>query len=84
MADDELFENLDDFGDLDEEPSFGLVEDEFPLDLMEPEPEGLSRTFKIVGALMALDAEADLQALRHGAGVAAADRRLLGQAHRRR
>ncbi|MEB2288309.1 MAG: hypothetical protein OZ934_09375 [Anaerolineae bacterium] len=54
MADDELFENLDDFGDLDEEPSFGLVEDEFPLDLMEPEPEGLSRTFKIVGALMAL------------------------------
>ncbi|MBP8973662.1 MAG: PPC domain-containing protein, partial [Anaerolineae bacterium] len=54
MADDELFENLDDFGDLDEEPSFGLVEDEFPLDLMEPEPEGLSRTFKIVGALMGL------------------------------
>jgi hypothetical protein len=54
MTDDELFENLDDFGDLDEEPSFGLVEDEFPLDLMEPEPEGLSRTFKIVGALMAL------------------------------
>ncbi len=54
MADDELFENLEDFGDLEEEPSFGVVEDEFPLDLMEPEPEGLSRTFKIVGALMAL------------------------------
>ncbi len=54
MADDELFENLEDFGDLEEEPSFGVVEDEFPLDLMEPEPAGLSRTFKIVGALMAL------------------------------
>lgn len=54
MADDELFENLEDFGDLEEEPSFGMVEDEFPLDLMEPEPEGPSRTFKIVGGLMAL------------------------------
>jgi len=54
MADDELFENLDDFGDLDEEPDFGLVEDEFPLDLMEPEPEGPSRTFKIVGGIIAL------------------------------
>lgn len=54
MADDELFENLEDFGDLEEEPSFGVVEDEFPPDLMEPEPQGLSRTFKIVGALMAL------------------------------
>lgn len=55
MADDELFEDLEDFSDLDETPSFDFDEDISVPDFGEPEGgEGVSRTFKIVGALMML------------------------------
>ena len=54
MADDrDLFGDLGDFDDLstlDEAPSFGLVEDE-DIEFAPPQEEGISRTFKIVGAL---------------------------------
>ncbi len=54
MSDDELFEDLEDFGDLDETPDFDIGEEEFMPDFGEPgDGEGLSRTFKIVGAIMA-------------------------------
>ena len=55
MADDELFEDLEDFGDLEETPDFGLAEEDLSLpEFGGPEEGGVSRTFKIVGAIMAL------------------------------
>lgn len=56
MADDELFEDLEDFSDLDEVPEFDLGEGDVSIpDFAEAgEGEGLSRTFKIVGGLIAL------------------------------
>ena len=54
MADEELFDDLDEFGDLSETPDFDLGEEPLP-DLGGPEEEGgVSRTFKIVGGIIAL------------------------------
>jgi hypothetical protein len=54
MADEELFDDLDEFGDLSETPDFDLGEEPLP-DLGGPDDEGgVSRTFKIVGGIIAL------------------------------
>jgi hypothetical protein len=54
MGDEELFDDLEEFGDLSETPDFDLGEEPLP-DLGGPEDEGgVSRTFKIVGGIIAL------------------------------
>lgn len=55
MADDELFENLGDFSDLDDTPDFDMGgEEELPFADTGEEGGGISRTFKIVFGLMTI------------------------------
>jgi hypothetical protein len=54
MADDELFEDLGDFNDLDDTPDFDMGGEELPFADTGDEGGGISRTFKIVFGLMTI------------------------------
>ncbi len=54
MADDELFEDLGDFSDLDDTPDFDMGGEELPFADTGDEGGGISRTFKIVFGLMTI------------------------------